>query len=135
MRALVSGGRSFSDRGMVFHALDQVHKDDERGPITTIIEGGCTGTDTHASDWALSRNVAVETFPANWEKYGKAAGPIRNEEMFALGKPDIAVFFPGGAGTASAKRIARENRVDSLEYHYGGVNIWRYAEESEGSSA
>lgn len=69
------------------------------GPITTIISGACRGADRLAVMWAKSVGVPVEEYPANWGRYGKAAGPIRNLQMLKDGKPDLVVAFSGGHGT------------------------------------
>jgi hypothetical protein len=52
---------------------------------------------------------------AEWEKFGKKAGFIRNEKMLALGKPDLVVAFPGGVGTAMMVRLARKQGIRVIE--------------------
>jgi hypothetical protein len=32
-------------------------------------------------------------FSADWQKFGKAAGPIRNQQMLDEGKPDLVIAF------------------------------------------
>jgi len=46
-------------------------------------------------------------FPADWGKYSKSAGYIRNKQMLAEGKPDLVVAFPGGKGTANMVKLAK----------------------------
>jgi hypothetical protein len=108
MRVLVCGGRDYTDVTTVERVLDRLH---ERTPFSCVIHGGARGADTLAGLWAKSRNVPVETHPAAWSKYGRAAGMIRNEQMLRDGRPDVVVAFPGGVGTAGMVRIAREARV------------------------
>jgi len=48
----------------------------------------------------------LQQFPANWNEHGRAAGPIRNQEMAGAG--DILFAFPGGAGTTNM--ISNMNR-------------------------
>jgi hypothetical protein len=48
-----------------------------------VITGGADGVDWYALKAALERRMAVDVFPAQWAKYGKAAGPIRNAIMAA----------------------------------------------------
>lgn len=68
-----------------------------------IIEGGATGADSAAYDFAVCSFCQVEEYAADWKTHGKAAGPIRNQQMIDIGKPDIAVEFPGGKGTADMR--------------------------------
>ena len=75
--------------------------------MTEIIEGGAKGADKLAREWAASRGIPVRTFKADWRRYGRGAGPQRNEQMLDEGKPDLVVAFPGGSGTASMMRLAR----------------------------
>jgi hypothetical protein len=50
-----------------------------------------------------------EIFPADWERYGKRAGPIRNAEMVKAGADVVLAFpLPGGRGTQHTIRLARE---------------------------
>lgn len=104
MRVLVCGGREYTDRARVFHALDVLHA---RIPITFLIEGGQRGADTLAHEWAVSRGVPNEREPANWTAYGKAAGHMRNALMLEKYAPEAVVAFPGNRGTADMCKKAR----------------------------
>lgn len=112
MRVLVCGGRDFSDRVFLNRVLLVV---DAKCPITTVIEGGAAGADRMARAWAERHGVEVVTFPADWELYGRRAGPVRNLKMLREGRPDLVVAFPGGRGTAHMVRSAREAGVRVLE--------------------
>lgn len=69
----------------------------------TIISGGATGADSAAIDFAVTHYCQFKVFKADWKKLGKAAGPIRNQQMIDEGEPDLAVEFPGGKGTADMR--------------------------------
>lgn len=102
---LVTGGRNYDERDVVFWALDTQQP-------TVVIHGCASGADSLAAEWCkLHPNVAELKFPADWNKYGKAAGPIRNKQMLDVGQPDVVLAFPGGAGTANMMRQARERGV------------------------
>lgn len=103
MRLLVCGSRKYFDREAVFGAL---HYLAETYGWLTIIEGGATGADRLAREWAVLCYHGVVTIPAEWDLNGKAAGLLRNEKMITSGKPDGVVAFPGGPGTADMKRRA-----------------------------
>lgn len=57
-----------------------------------VIEGECRGADIIAREVAKELNIPLKEFPANWNKHGKAAGPIRNREMLDE-KPDLVLAF------------------------------------------
>lgn len=117
MKVLVCGGRDYADSARVFATLDFM-ADEARtvgDPIDAIIHGGASGADYLASAWAGLRGVETIPFPASWIKYGKAAGPIRNQQMIDEGKPDAVVAFPGGRGTADMVRRARAAGIPTKE--------------------
>ena len=47
---------------------------------TTILSGHCKGVDLLGERYAKEKDLALELYPAEWKKYGKAAGPIRNKQ-------------------------------------------------------
>jgi len=100
MKVLVCGGRSFDDRALVEQTLDAIE-------VTQIIEGGARGADKLAREWAESRGVPVRTFKPDWKRFGRGAGPKRNQQMLDEGKPDLVVAFPGGSGTENMMRLGR----------------------------
>lgn len=124
-RVLVCGGRTYGAPKMCtteeeFRAdQERVRREQERfkltidnlhfrRPISAVIEGDAHGADRLAWRWAVANGVPVEKFPANWRRDGRAAGPIRNQQMLDEGRPDIVVAFPGGRGTADMVRRARK---------------------------
>lgn len=106
MRVLVCGGRTYTDRLAVFNSLDRL---DKKTPVTCVIHGAARGADTLARDWARYRGIPDLPFPAEWKKYGKSAGAIRNEQMIREGTPDGVVAFPGSEGTADMKTRSRRH--------------------------
>lgn len=97
MRLLVCGGRDFDDFGLMRDVLTEF--EGGHAGITTLIHGGARGADALAEAWATMRRIPCAAFPADWSRHGKAAGPIRNQQMLDEGKPDYAIAFPGGRGT------------------------------------
>lgn len=113
MRILVCGGREFDNWGVLCSELDKQLFGRER--LVYIIQGGAKGADFLARVWAKFRNCPQEEYPANWKKYGRGAGGIRNQQMLDEGKPDLVVAFPGGTGTADMVRRAKKSGVKVLE--------------------
>jgi hypothetical protein len=109
MRVLVCGGRHFSDIVGVIRTLDDFHAEKR---FTLVIHGAANGADRLADRWAQLRGVPVRQFPADWEKYGNGAGPIRNRKMLCDGKPDLVIAFRGGRGTADMIEQAQKANVE-----------------------
>lgn len=112
VRVLVCGGREFAGGDWLFAVLGRIHR---KRTITCVIHGAARGADTLADRWAQSEWIDRMVFPAQWRTHGKAAGPIRNQQMLDEGKPDVVVAFPGGRGTAHMVKIAREAGVPVYE--------------------
>lgn len=112
MKVLVCGGRNLNNRTGIWTTLDAQHA---KSPITILIHGACSGVDTIAGIWAKSREVVCYAYPAKWTKYGRAAGPIRNQQMIDEAKPDLVIAFPGGDGTEDMKEKARSAAIEVME--------------------
>lgn len=96
MRAIICGGRDFWDRERAFAWFDEIHG---REGIRTVISGCARGGDRLGEEWADQKGLEVQRYPAQWERYGKAAGLRRNQQMLDYGKPDLVIALPGGRGT------------------------------------
>jgi len=89
---LVCGDRLWEDRQLVWSILDDV-TEGNYWHNTFIIEGGAKGADTCGREWAKMIGCGHKTYSADWERYGKAAGPIRNSEMLEIGQPELVLAF------------------------------------------
>lgn len=85
---------------------------------TTIISGKARGADSAAADWAISNWTRLEEYPADWGKYGKRAGYIRNVQMLEEGRPDMVIAFPGGKGTEMMCSLAEKKGVPVYRFTY-----------------
>lgn len=100
MKLVVTGGRDYRDWKKMQAVLDKLQP-------TQLYVGDATGLDAMAAEWCDMRLVNHTIFTANWDKFGKLAGPIRNEEMLRkAGQDALVVAFPGGRGTANCVREA-----------------------------
>lgn len=91
MRVLVCGDRHWTDKDAIRSRLSKL----QDAGYDTVIEGEALGADSIARDEARELGMAVLSFPANWAKYGRAAGPIRNKQMLDEGKPNLVLAFHG----------------------------------------
>lgn len=106
MKILVCGGRDYWDYLVMHEVLGEYLADD-----LVIIHGGARGADDLADKWAEENGVATEVYPAQWEKYGKRAGTVRNAAMLSAEKPDLVIAFRGGRGTANMINLAEKAGV------------------------
>ena len=63
------------------------------------------------------KGIEVRGFPADWDKYQKRAGFIRNSQMLNEGKPHAVAAFPGGVGTRMMVGLARRAGVPVREFY------------------
>lgn len=131
MRILVCGGRDYDDRQNVFDMLDVFNARNNLG-VTLVIHGGANGADKLAHLWACARGLRISSYPADWQKYGKRAGPIRNRQMLTEGKPDAVIVFPGGKGTQDMMSAAIAAKVPV--WHTIGLVRWGEQPTSAGFS-
>lgn len=117
---LVCGGRDLetADYVQVARVLDELNA---AIAIGRVIHGCARGADTLAGWWARARRLPVHAFPADWERYGKAAGMIRNRAMLKAGRPDVVVAFAGGKGTTNMVSLAVAASVPVLRVDRHGT--------------
>ncbi len=72
---VVYGSRHWNDAAAIEGVLDELG-----GPLM-VLHGDCRGADKMAERIARERGWYTEAYPADWKRYGKRAGPIRNREM------------------------------------------------------
>lgn len=111
-RVLACGGRDFR---MTDRAAAAFHEEVGRVAGTVLIHGAANGADKAAAALAIGRGMDVWPYPANWKVDGKAAGPIRNQRMIDVGKPDLVIAFPGGRGTEDMVRRAKAAGIEVRE--------------------
>lgn len=123
---VVTGGRSFEHQALGFQVLDDV-----QGEVILVVHGACkragqldlSGADRIADDWATLREVPCLRSPAQWSRFGKAAGPVRNRRMLKQAQTLarlasahlVVIAFPGGKGTADCVRRAQELGLQVVE--------------------
>lgn len=112
MRVLICGGRDFNNFDQVKKVMDDIHA---RTSVELVISGKARGADSLGEKWAIENNIPVDPYPANWNDHGKAAGPIRNQQMLDEGKPDLVVAFPVGNGTRDMINRSKRANVRVFE--------------------
>ena len=120
-RIIVAGSRDYKDYGQLADVLDTLMtKLQEQGidkSDVEIVSGGCRGADELGERYAKESCLRCSIFPADWSKYGRSAGPIRNDTMAKYTvKADkgYLVAFPIGEsrGTRSMIKLAEQHGLE-----------------------
>ncbi len=110
MRVLVTGDRHWYQKNIIHNRLATLPKD------TVVIHGVARGVDQLAGECADELGFETEEYPADWKRYGRAAGPIRNHQMLNEGKPDLVLAFhdnlTASKGTRNMVTIATKAGVE-----------------------
>lgn len=107
-RVIVAGGRDFSDYEYLRSSLDFLLQN-ITGPIV-IVSGTAKGADKLGEQYAAEKGYAVLRFPADWDRFGKAAGYMRNEQMAK--NADVLVAFWDGTSKGTKNIIQLAKRYD-----------------------
>lgn len=118
LRIIVTGGRkrdSEDDYNRMVNILVDIGEYWCRAVDLVIIQGGCpTGVDALARRFADEYDVAVESYPADWDRYGRAAGPKRNQAMADAGE-GLCLAFPSRGRSAGTWDMVRRAVAAGIE--------------------
>lgn len=118
MKTIIAGTRTITDYDIVCRAVSASGFD-----ITEVVSGTARGVDRLGERWAREHDLPVEEFPADWERYGRRAGPRRNSRMAVCADALVAVWDGESRGT--------KNMIDHAK-HYGlEVFIYRTDEQTQ----
>lgn len=114
-RYLICGSRDYCDLELMEATLAKLP------PPEVVITGMARGADEAGRLWASKhwKDAKHLGFPAEWGKYGRAAGPIRNQKMLEEGKPTLVIAFPKdgksiSSGTKSMITLSEKAKVPVL---------------------
>jgi hypothetical protein len=122
VKVIVTGGRNYSNRELVYKTLENLG-------VTHLIQGGATGADNLAIDWAIENEIKYHTEYAQWKDlshpdarikkniygdYDAEAGNRRNKKMLDDNPDAVVVAFKGGSGTAACVREAKKRKMHVL---------------------
>ena len=108
-RVIIAGTRDFKDYELLKSYCDyMLSQKAQSGEEITIISGGASGADTLGEKYAKERGYNLLQFPAQWETYGRQAGPIRNREMAKNADALIALWDGKSRGTKNMIEEAKK---------------------------
>jgi hypothetical protein len=110
IKIIVAGGRNYTDMAVVeAKTLEFIHQYYSPFEIE-IVSGGAFGADKMGERVAYKYSYSVKLFLPDWQKYGPAAGPIRNREMAEYA--DVAVVFWDGKSKGTKNMISEMKRLN-----------------------
>jgi hypothetical protein len=117
MKVIICGGRSLDDYDLVKNVMNEVAA---RIDINEVVCGEARGADWLGKKWAAECNIPVASFYADWNRYGRAAGAIRNEEMGNYADYVIAFWDGKSTGTKHMIHYMEQNNKHGEVYLYEG---------------
>lgn len=122
MKVLICGDRNYKNLLKIENALLCIC------PLPThVIQGECEGADLLGKAAAIKFNIPVMSFPAYWDKYGRAAGPIRNKQMLVEGQPDLVLAFHDNVSSSrGTKNMIRQALTTGIKVYLYEVEGNKY---------
>ena len=117
-RVIIAGSRGFTAFADLCAYCDKVLARKAQEGQIVVLSGHCRGVDLMGEAYAKTKGYTVEVHPADWQRYGLAAGPKRNREMAAAAHALIAIWDGKSRGT---KNMIDEARAAGLP-----VRVYRY---------
>jgi hypothetical protein len=116
MKVIIAGGRNFTDYLLLLEGVVESGFD-----ITSVVSGCAKGADELGELFARDMDLQIHRFPANWDKYGRAAGPIRNGEMANVGEALLAFWDGKSSGTKNMIEQATRKGIPIYVKQYNTV--------------
>jgi len=122
MRVIIAGSREINNKDLVFQKIDmglqelyywRIINDNSN---LTLISGGALGVDTFAKEFSFFHKINFIEYLAEWTKYGKKAGYLRNIEMAESADALIAIWDGKSKGTKHMIDIAKKKGLKIFVY-------------------
>lgn len=111
MKTIIAGSRTIEDYDIVLAAILASNFD-----ITEVVSGCARGVDKLGERFAEDVELPIKYFPADWDKYGKKAGYIRNEEMANYADAAICIWDGESKGTENMINISTKKKLKLFIY-------------------
>lgn len=127
-KILVCGGRHFESYGLLKVVLGKlIEKFYINISTSEIVSGHCQGADMLGEKYAEEYGISVKAFPADWGKYKRKAGPIRNKQMIDYiggfeNKLVVAFTTADTVGTRNTINLAQKNNIPIVEIPYTAMH-------------
>ena len=113
MKTIIAGSRTCIKYSILCEAIKKID-----WKPTVVISGGAKGADKLGELYSKNNNLKLECYPAEWKKYGKSAGYIRNSEMAKNAEALIALWDGVSKGTKHMIELAKKKKLRVLVYKF-----------------
>jgi hypothetical protein len=110
-KVIVAGSRDFDDYELLKIKLDKILSSLIDLYEIEIVSGMARGADRLGERYAAERGYRVKDFKADWDRYGKPAGPIRNEEMAQYADACVVFWKNKSKGSRSMIDLAKKYKL------------------------
>lgn len=101
LRTIIAGSRNCNNYDDLLNAIEEIG-----WCPSVVISGTANGVDEMGERWAIEHDIPLEKYPAQWEKYGKQAGYLRNKQMAENAEALLALWNGKSKGTKHMIDIA-----------------------------
>mgnify|MGYP001766150652 CR=1 FL=1 len=104
-KLIVAGGRDFNDYETLSHVLFELSENEYANEAISIVSGMAKGADALGFKFAKENNIQLYQFPADWKRYPRSAGYMRNADMGLFADGLLAFWDGKSKGTAHMIRF------------------------------
>ncbi len=108
MKIIIAGGRDFNEYELLKSSCDLLFRSYED---VEIVSGTARGADSLGERYANEIGYPIKRFSADWDKFKKAAGYIRNEQMAEYADCLVAFYDGRSKGTTHMLNIAQKHNL------------------------
>lgn len=123
IKVIIAGTRDFDNYELLKQKMDKILAGKVRNnEEIIIISGTARGADKLGERYAREKGYKVERYPANWDKYGKRAGYIRNEQMAKVADACVCFWNEQSKGTKHMIDLAKQYKLALRVINYNKYN-------------
>ena len=116
MKIAIGGSRTFTNYEMMCAFIERSLSDAEFNSIEAVVSDGARGADTLAEQYARENRLELIVFPAEWERYGRKADPLRNVKI--IQECDLCFAFWDGQSRSTEHDIDLCKEMGKKYYIY-----------------
>jgi len=114
MKLAIIGSRTAIDYSLLLRVINEYFP----SKITEVVSGGAKGADSLGAKFAKDNNIKLVEFLPDWDKYGKRAGFVRNQDIIEYADKVLGIWDGVSKGTANSLSIAKRLKKDTLIIYF-----------------